>query len=402
MGNSPNQKRLKICIVGPSKRFLSGISYHTIMLANALSKKHDVSVVLFRKMVPGFIFPGRERIGKNLSKVSFTEDVKVFDGVDYASLRSWISAAKFVKKIQPDIVILQWWTTAVAHMELALKILFTAGGVHSFIIEMHEIIDTREEKSSYLHFYSTITMRSLKVNTKAFITHSHSDIRAITTRYKIRENLIHVIPLLPFDQYHKIDREKAIKKLNLNPKHFIILYFGLIRPYKGLRYLIEAFNQLPANIANNCCLLIVGEIWGGREEIIRAIKTSRYNDKIISRFEYVPDDAVSQFFSACDVLVLPYLRASQSAVAHIGINFGKQMIISRVGGLEESMSNYEGTIFVTPKNANAIKESIIKVYNNKKNVKFESPVNNWGDIVKMYNELFCSITLNRETGCENR
>ena len=83
MGKDPNQTRLKICIVGPSKRFLSGISYYTIMLANALSKEYDVSVVLFRKMVPEFIFPGRNRIGKILTTFSFADNVKVFVGVVY-------------------------------------------------------------------------------------------------------------------------------------------------------------------------------------------------------------------------------------------------------------------------------------------------------------------------------
>lgn len=384
MGKYPKQQRLKICIVGPSKRFLSGISYYTIMLANALSKEHDVSVVLFRKMVPEFIFPGRKRIGKNLTTLTFADNVKVFDGVDYTSLSTWLSAAKFVKKNQPDVVILQWWTSSVAHMELVLKILFKIGNVPVHVLEMHEIIDTAEEESFLLHFYSTVMMKLLKSNTKGFITHSESDKSAIATRYKIRKNLINVIPHGPYNQYNKINREDSIEKLKLNPKNFNILYFGLIRHYKGLKYLIEAFNQLPAKIANNCNLLIVGELWEDGEEIDEAIRTSRYNKNIISRFEYVPDNAVSLYFSACDVLVLPYLRASQSGVAHIAITFGKPIIVTKVGGLERSMKDYEGTIFVEPANSDQIMNNIIMLFNNQETKKEFKSTLTWKEIIIKY------------------
>jgi glycosyltransferase involved in cell wall biosynthesis len=357
------------------------------MLANALSKEHDVSVVLFRKMLPEFLFPGKKRIGKDLSTLNFNKDVKVFEGVDYASVRSWLSAAKFVKKNQPDVVIFQWWTSSVGHMDIALKILFKMSDIPLQLIEMHEIVDTLEEENSFLHLYSNIIMSIFKMSSKAFITHSDSDKKAISDRYKIKRETIHTIPHGPYNQYEIMDRKDAIDNLNLDSKDFIILYFGLIRPYKGVKYLIEAFNDLPHDLASNCTLLLIGELWDNRKEILSHINSSKYKNKIESRFEYVPDEAVSRYFSACDVLVLPYLRVSQSGVAHIGINFGIPIIVTRVGGLKKSMNKYEGTIFVEPTNSTQIKENLITLYNNRElKRRYESPLS-WEQIVEKYTDM---------------
>jgi hypothetical protein len=86
-----------ICIVGPSKLFLSGISYYTISLANAMSEKKNVSIVCFRQLLPTFLFPGKSHVGKNISDLNFSPDVPVFDGMDYNNPLTWIRAYRFLK-----------------------------------------------------------------------------------------------------------------------------------------------------------------------------------------------------------------------------------------------------------------------------------------------------------------
>ncbi len=378
-----------ICIVGPSKRFLSGISYYTIRLANSMSVEKNVSVVCFRQLLPTFLFPGKSHVGKNISDLNFSSGIPVFDGMDYNNPLTWIQAYRFLKTQKPDIIVLQWWTSSVAHMQLLLKMF--AGLLHKpkIIIEFHEVVDPFEESILPIRLYSKVTGKLLRKNLDAYITHSESDKELVAKRYTIPPEKIHVIPHGLYDQYGELlDIKEARKSLSINDD-FVILSFGLIRKYKGTPYLISAFEQLPSDILKKSRLLIVGEIWEDRKELLDQIKASPFHDKITLVDEYVPDEKVNLYFSAADVVVLPYLRASQSGIAHIAMSFGKPVVVSEVGGLKESMAKYEGTSFVPPGDVDSIKKAILSRLGERRH--YEAPDQKWDRIINCYIELIQSI-----------
>jgi glycosyltransferase involved in cell wall biosynthesis len=378
-----------ICIVGPSKRFLSGISYYTIRLANAMAMEKNVSVICFRQLLPTFLFPGKSHVGKDISNLNFSSSVSVFDGMDYNNPITWVKAYSFFKKQNPDVVILQWWTSSVAHMHLLLKIF--AGLLHKpkIIIEFHEVVDPFEESILPIRLYSKMTGKLLRKNLDAYITHSESDKQLVAERYAIAPENIHVIPHGLYDQYGELlDIKEARKSLSLNDE-FVILSFGLIRKYKGIPYLIRAFEQLPSEILVKSRLLIVGEIWEDRKELFDQINASPAHDKITLIDEYVPDDKVNLYFSAADVVVLPYLRASQSGIAHIAMSFGKPVVVSEVGGLKESMAGYQGTYFVPPGEVEPMRKSILSLLGTVKY--YEAPDQKWDKIINCYIKLIQSI-----------
>ena len=210
-----------VCIVGPSKRFLSGISYYTIRLANAMSAEKDVSVVCFRQLLPTFLFPGKSHVGKNISDLNFLPGIPVFDGMDYNNPLTWVQAYQFLKAQKPDIIILQWWTSSVAHMQLLLKLF--AGLLHKpkIIIEFHEVVDPFEESILPIRIYSKATGKLLRKNLDAYITHSESDKELIAKRYSISPEKIHVIPHGLYDQYGDLldikEARRSLEKKNSNP-----------------------------------------------------------------------------------------------------------------------------------------------------------------------------------------
>ncbi|AKB59186.1 MULTISPECIES: glycosyltransferase [Methanosarcina] len=378
-----------VCIVGPSKRFLSGISYYTIRLANAMSVEKEVSVVCFRQLLPTFLFPGKSHVGKNISDLNFSPRIPVFNGMDYNNPLSWIKAYRFLKAQKPDIIVLQWWTSSVAHMQLLLKIFAGLLNKPKIIIEFHEVVDPFEESILPIRLYSKITGKLLRKNLDAYITHSESDKELVAKRYSISPEKIHVIPHGLYDQYGELlDTKEARRNLSIK-EDFVILSFGLIRKYKGTPYLIRAFEQLPPKILEKSRLLIVGEIWEDRKELLDQIKASPFHDKITLIDEYVPDEKVNLYFSAADVVVLPYLRASQSGIAHIAMSFGKPVVVSEVGGLKESMANYEGTVFVPPADIDSIREAILSQFGERKH--YEAPDQKWDRIINCYIELIQSI-----------
>ena len=378
-----------ICIVGPSKRFLSGISYYTIRLANAMSAEKDVSVVCFRQLLPTFLFPGKSHVGKNISDLNFSPGIPVFDGMDYNNPLTWVQAYRFLKMQKPDIIVLQWWTSSIAHMQLLLKIFANLLHKPKIIIEFHEVVDPFEESILPIRLYSKITGKLLRRNLDAYITHSESDKQLVAERYSIAPEKIHVIPHGLYDQYGELLDIKAARKNLLINDEFVILSFGLIRKYKGIPYLIRAFEQLPPEILEKSRLLIVGELWEDRKELLDQIKVSSFSDRITLVDEYVPDEKVNFYFSAADVVVLPYLRASQSGIAHIAMSFGKPVVVSEVGGLKESMASYEGTFFVPPGNVDSIKKAILSQLGKRKH--YEAPDQKWDKIINCYIELIQSI-----------
>lgn len=372
---------MKIAIIGPSTQFLSGVSYFTTRLANALSTKVEVEAILFRHMLPARLFPGYRRVGKDLTQLHFDKSVKVHEILDWYDPFSWYKAAKIAAS--SEFIILEWWTASISHMYLAI-LLFLRRRVPA-IIEYHEVMDPLEQSILPIRLYSRITGRLIRSIAHTYVVHSEVDRKLICKSYGIPHSKVTVIPHGLYDHYRIVDKEKARAILGIKEKN-VILFFGLLRPYKGVKYLIEAFNGLPRDIANDTRLFIAGETWEDRESI-EMVDYSIYRDKITLFNRYASDEEVSLIFSAADVLVLPYIRASQSGVAHIGMAFGMPIISTDVGGLWESLSPYEGATFVRAGDPEGLRKVMIHTISEER--KFEPPEQfKWDCIANKWLTLF--------------
>lgn len=386
-------EKTRICVVGPSKKFLSGISYYTIRLCNSLDGAYYVSALCFRNLLPKRLFPGNKHVGKDIAGIDLNATVTVFNGMDYNNPFSWYRALQFLRTEKPDIIILQWWTSSVAHMHILVSLINALFVKAKIIVEFHEVVDPLEESILPIRAYSRVMGRSLVRKACMYITHSESDKSLVVSKYKISAEKVHVIPHGLYDQYPRSLEKKASKQMLGIGGDYVILTFGLVRPYKGIPYLIKAFGEMPAEIAGKSRLVIAGEIWEDREAVTKAISSCPYADRITLVDRYIPDDEVPSYFSASDVVVLPYLRASQSGVAHIAMAFGKPIVVSKVGGLEESMAEYGGTYFIPPADTEAIKEAVTRIYHERP-AAFEPPKRSWGVVKEKY-DMVISETLDR-------
>jgi len=373
--------KTRVCVVGPSKKFLSGISYYNIRLANSLTAQYDVSVLCFRNLLPKRMFPGHKHVGKDLADVDYDSDIRLFDGMDYNNPLTWYRAYKFLQQEKPDVIILQWWTSSVAHMHMLIS-LMNSFRKAKVIIEFHEVVDPLEESILPIRLYSRVMGRWLISRSYMYVTHSESDRKLLVEKYGMDSGRIHVLPMGLYDHHRQVDRAEARQALGIDEEN-TILSFGLIRPYKGIPYLIKAFGSLPAEEAQKSRLLLVGEIWEDRASVEDAVAASPYRDRITLVDRYVSDAEVAKYFSAADIVVLPYLRASQSAVAHVAMAFGKPIVVSRVGGLQESMADYKGTYFVPPADPAAIRDAILRIRNERPGP-FDPPRRGWEEIASGY------------------
>jgi len=375
---------MNVTIIGPSKKFLSGITYYTIKLANALSKKHKVSAVTIKNLLPKFLFPGKNRVGKHLSNLEFDKNIPRCNCLDYYIFPGIFKAVNFLKKQNPDVIIMQWWSSSAALNYLLLKVINRLFFKREIIIEFHEILDPLEDNMWILRTYVKFISKILFKNLDAYIVHSNYDKNLVKNIYNLEKEKIFIVPHGPYDHYiKKIKIEKEQKTFN-------VLFFGLVRNYKGLRYLIEGFNKIPQNIIENFKLFIVGEIWDNKDIIYSLIAESRYRDRIKIIDEYVPDEDVNKYFALADAVVLPYTRVSQSGVAQVAVSYNKPIITTNIGSLIETLGNYNGAFFVEPRNSEQIKDKIMEVFNLKNN-KFENKKPSWDTIINRYQELFNKV-----------
>ena len=388
-----------LCIIGPSKRFFSGISAYTICLANALSKGNDASVLLLRNLLPKFLYPGKGQIGRIDHSLRFAPGILSFDGMDWNSPLSWIRAYRFLKQQKTDVIIMQWWTSSVAHMQLFLALINRLKIKAKLILEMHEIVDPLEERILPIRLYSRVMGRLLKRRVDAFVVHASSVKDQVTRIYGLKEDSVIVIPhaLLLFGAYYQdCDKQAAKDKLGIS-EEFVILYFGLIRKYKGVPCLVEAFNKLPRDIALHSRLVIAGEDWGDETCLGDMINSSPYKEQITYKPQFIPDDMVPKYFSAADVVVLPYLRTAGSGVASIAMAYGKPLIISDLEVLRESVIDYEGAMFTPVGDSAAIARKLTEVYNRCKSgetMVFNPPQNTWDTVARHYQVLIEELNSN--------
>lgn len=377
----------KISIIGPSTRFLSGISYYTTYLSNALSKRCQVNAVLFRNMLPKFLFPGADRVGSSLSTIEYSEHVDMKECLDWYNPFTWFRAVKLIKN--SDACIFEWWTSSVSHMYLVIGILLKIWKV-PIILEFHEVVDTLEESILPIRAYSKVMGKLIRNLASEYVVHSEADRKLVSERYDIDEKRISIIPIGLFYQYASLDKSESRKFLGIVENN-VILFFGLLRPYKGVTYLIQAFESLPDTLRENTSLVIAGEPWEDKEALELA-RLSPYSSQIKLYPEYISDEEVPIFFSSADVLVLPYIRASQSGVAHIAISYGMPIVASKVGGLVESLSKYSGSVFVPATDIDALSHALSSLLTQKKGIIYEVPKDlQWDDIAVEWDNLIYQI-----------
>jgi glycosyltransferase involved in cell wall biosynthesis len=283
-----------------------------------------------------------------------------------------------------------WWTAAVAHMQLSLALLNKSTAHARLIVQAHEIADTLEETSWPIRLYSRLMGGLLMRLADAVAVHSESVRTQLASTYRLDPRKVFVKPFGLYDVYHREHgREAARAKLGVHER-FTILHFGSMRPYKGIPVLIDAFSRLPEEIAKNCRLVLAGKHWGDPTGVREKVESSPYHDHITFQPHFVPDDMVSWYFSAADLVPLPYLRTCGSGVASIAMAYGKPVVASDHETLRELLEGYDGATFVTTGDVAqlslALRDGYERSVSDGNNV-FDAPQRSWHEVVHAYERI---------------
>ena len=375
---------MKVMLLGPGARFFSGTGVYTCRLTNAFAERHRTSAILMRQLLPKRLYPGRAHVGENLGQVTYASDVRVFDGVDWYWLPSMLRAVVLLVRERPNWVIFQWWSGTVLHSYLLLALLARLTGAR-IVIEFHEVLDTGEARLRAARAYTRYLVPMLARMAAGYSVHSEADRQLVASHYGLEPERIVVIPLGPFDHLTaegRVRRDAPASACNL-------LYFGVIREYKGLDDLIAAFEKLCERDPSRYWLTIVGETWEGYELPSLAVRRSPYAEHITFINRFVTEGEAAAYFAGADLVVLPYRRSSMSGPLHIAMSSGLPVVVTAVGGLAEAVAEYDGAVLTRPADPQALAGAIVRA--SELCGRHFNSQGSWSESVRRYEELFARV-----------
>lgn len=325
---------MKIMLISPMPPYRGGIATFGQALLDHLSQSHDMKATSFSRLYPALFFPGKTQF---LDGMDFHDNPQVNFIIDAINPLSWRRTAKVINSYGPDVCIFAYWHPAFipAYRSIMRKL---NEGVRRLLL-CHNV---REHES--IPGLGILKRKFMASADGLIVLASASEAiiksMGITTPVK---KLFH--PL--YDNYGDAsDQDTAREALGIGQGTPTILFFGLVRPYKGLPILLDAAGEL-AKANFHFHLRVAGEFYGGYNDAVKQIQAYGLGNHVTLENRFIPDGEVGTYFSAADVVVLPYLTATQSGVGPIAYHFNRPIIVSDAGGLPESVIEGE-TGFVTP------------------------------------------------------
>lgn len=338
---------MKITLLGPAHPYRGGLaSIMETMAREYQSRGHEVRIYTFTVQYPSLLFPGKTQYVTTPAP----EDLHIERVMNTVNPLNWVRLGLRLKREKPDMVLMKYWTPFMAPCFGTIARIARTNGVTKVVCQIdnvepheHHIID-KPCNHYYLGAVDGFVYMSEQV---------HGELKTYTSAPAIFS------PHPMFENFGKaVERDEACRKIGIDPKVNYTLFFGLIRDYKGLDLLLEAWAKWKPEGRK---LLIAGEFYASREKYIAIIERLGLQDRVVLHDHFVADEDVRYYFSAADCLVLPYRTATQSGVTQIAYNFSMPMIVTRVGGLPEIVPDGRVGLVCEP-DADSIATAMQQIY----------------------------------------
>jgi len=345
---------MKIAFLGPAYPYRGGIAQFVAILAEKLVQSdHQVRIFSFVKQYPKLLFPGKEQLDH--SKMVIALDVKPV--LTPYNPFTWLPAALKIAAWKPDILILKYWipffAPAFGFIVRFLK-LFTRIKVVYIVhnIEFHEkwpLADLLTRfalgKADTLITLSDSVCQSARLLLRNF---------ALSRIIKLRH------PNYDFYTHSESDLTEFKKQLRIHDEP-VILFFGYIKPYKGLDILLRAMPNILTELPN-LKLLVAGEIYGEDQVYTNLVEQLHLKENVILHNQFISNEEVGKYFLSSDVVVLPYRSATQSGITQLAFSFDTPVITTHVGGLGEVVKDNENGFLVEQDAPQALAQAVVRYF----------------------------------------
>ncbi|MDQ7041100.1 MAG: glycosyltransferase [Rhodothermus sp.] len=339
----------RLVLVGPVAPYRGGIAHFTEALGQALKARgHQVTALSFRRQYPRWLFPGRQQTEPEPA-VSAMSVAYVLDPLQPWT---WIQAARVVQRERPDLVVFQYWMPFFA---LAYGVM--AGQLHRGDIPTVALVHNALPHERHL-LDATLSRWFLR-RCRARIVLSETVAHQLTKLgLTVDAQLVH-----PVDFRYGPVRPRAVarQRLGLPSEAPVLLFFGFVRRYKGLDVLLEAM-PLVRMALPDVQLLVAGEFYEPADRYRARIRALDLSSCVQLHDRYIPESEVAWYFSAADLIVQPYLSATQSGVVPMAFHFERPVVVTAVGGLPEVVPHEVAGFVVPPGNTAALAEAIVRFF----------------------------------------
>lgn len=382
---------MKIVILGTAHPYRGGLAAMNERLARELTERGDEVVIYnFTLQYPGFLFPGKSQYTDEPAP----QGLRIIRKINSVNPFNWLKVGRELRKICPDLIIVKYWLPFMGPA-LGTIVRLARRNRHTRVICIADNMIPHEKRPGDRLFTKYFTK-----GVDGYIAMSHevyADIEKLVA-HPLRRFTPHPI----YDHYGEVmPREEALKLLQLDPDYRYLLFFGFIRDYKGLDWLIRAMAE-PQLKDRQIRLIVAGEFYSDSEPYLKLIRELGLEEKIILHTDYIPDAQINRYFGAADLVVQPYKTATQSGVTQIGYHFNKAMLVTDVGGLGEIVANGKSGYVVKPE-VSAIAETIADFYDRERQTDFEKETVklkgqfSWSKMTDVMMELYADINSKNES-----
>ncbi len=323
--------RLKIVTIGPFPPLRGGISDFHESLVTQLSKKNDITVLNFKSLYPKILFPGKSQYGANKSRFDNVHTV-----LNPLNIFSWVKGRSVLKKSNPDKLIISYWSFFFVPIYMFLLSCIKKGNRY---VLFHNVVS--HENRIFERFLLKVFIKKIDY---CIVMNDYNAklILQINPKAKIIKNF-HPIYEIPHSNSSSHDYKRELKI----EKKKTILFFGLIREYKGLDLLINAIG-LSKNKLKDLKVLVVGESYESLDKYHKMIRDHNMEDSFIFINNFIDKADIEKYFLSSELVILPYKSASQSGVLSLAYNFNRPVIVTDVGGLSDYVSHEKSGFIVQP------------------------------------------------------
>lgn len=316
---------MKITILGPAHPYRGGLASIMEIMARTFQRRGDeVDIKTFTLQYPSLLFPGESQTVATPPPA----DLRICRCVNTMNPLNWVRVGRRIRRERPDFVLMKYWTPFMAPCFGTIARIARGNG-HTKVLCQIDNVEPHEHHLTdkpfnryYLHSVDGFVYMSEQVHSEL---RAYSDAPALFSPHPLFENF-----------GERVERSEACVRLGLDPANRYVLFFGLIRDYKGLDLLLDAWAQLRrAGRTEGRRLIVAGEFYTAREPYLNRIADNGLQDEVLLHDRFIPDDDVKYYFSAADFVVQPYKTATQSGVTQIAYQFCVPMVVTAVGGLPE-------------------------------------------------------------------
>ena len=340
----------RIALVGPSHPYRGGIAHFQETMHRGLAARgHVVDALTFSRQYPEWLFPGKTQYVEE-APADPLPSTRLLDTINPLS---WYRTARHLTRLQPDAVLYQYWMPFFAPAYGSIARYTRRCGLRSLAVVHNALPHERVLGEAMLSRYFLQACDGCVVMSERV----EDDLRELGVQAPVRR-----VAHPTYDLFGEAEPQAAARRaLGLPAEAPVLLFFGFVRPYKGLRVLLNALPDV-VEVLPDARLVVAGAFYDDEASYRALIQKHGLEEHVRLDAGYVPDEKVPQYFSAADVVVQPYVSATQSGVAQIAFHFDTPAIITDVGGLAEVVPHERAGLVVPPEDPHALARAITRFF----------------------------------------